>query len=227
MTRFAAYYRVSTDKQGRSGLGLEAQRAAVDRYVSGIGGAVIVTAFIEVESGRRNDRPELVKALAACRTHRATLVIAKLDRLARNVAFIAGLMETGVPFLACDMPTATPFMLHIYAAMAEAEGKAISARTKAALAAAKTRGVKLGNPALRAGTADMARAANAVKTARANARAADLAGTLTAIRRAGVTSLEGIATALNARGIPPPSGRGAWYPTTVARVEARARQRTG
>jgi DNA invertase Pin-like site-specific DNA recombinase len=107
---------------------------------------------VETERGKQSTRPQLARALAICRGHRATLLIARLDRLARNVHFISGLMETGVPFVAADMPTATPFMLHIYAAMAEAEGIAISTRTKAALAAAKARGVKLGNPRLLAGS---------------------------------------------------------------------------
>ncbi|RYZ15747.1 MAG: recombinase family protein, partial [Myxococcaceae bacterium] len=147
VNRFVAYLRVSTQRQGRSGLGLEAQREAVARHVASVGGSILAE-VVETESGKRVDRPELVRALVTCRAHKATLLIARLDRLARNVAFIAGLMETGVPFLACDMPTATPFMLHVYAAMAEAEGKAISARTKVALAAAKARGVKLGNPNL-------------------------------------------------------------------------------
>ena len=116
----------------------------------------------------------MARALAICRGQRATLLIAKLDRLARNVHFISGLMETGVPFVAADMPTALPFMLHIYAAMAEAEGIAISTRTKAALAAAKARGVKLGNPRLLAGSPDQARMAAAAKSVKATAGATDL-----------------------------------------------------
>ena len=138
-----AYYRVSTAKQGRSGLGLEAQQAAVQNYLNG-GTWELAGEFIEVESGRKTERPELVKALALCKKHKATLVIARLDRLARNVHFISGLMEAKVKFVACDMPEATPFMLHIYAAVAQEEARAISARTKAALAAAKQRGVRLG-----------------------------------------------------------------------------------
>jgi hypothetical protein len=125
MIRFIVYLRVSTVRQGASGLGIEAQREAVARHVAGAGG-LIVAEVVETESGKRSGRPELARAIAACRAHRATLLIARLDRLARNVAFVAGLMESGVPFVAADMPTATPFMLHVYAAMAEAEGKAIS-----------------------------------------------------------------------------------------------------
>jgi DNA invertase Pin-like site-specific DNA recombinase len=141
--RFVAYYRVSTAEQGRSGLGLDAQQAAVLNYLNG-GTWQLVGEFTEVESGRKTERPELAKALALCRKHNATLVIARLDRLARNVHFISGLMETKVKFVACDMPEATPFMLHIYAAVAQEEARAVSARTKAALAAAKQRGVRLG-----------------------------------------------------------------------------------
>ena len=146
------------------------------------------------------------RALAICRGQRATLLIAKLDRLARNVHFISGLMETGVPFVAADMPTATPFMLHIYAAMAEAEGIAISTRTKAALAAAKARGVKLGNPRLLAGSPAQARMAAAAKSAKATARATDLLPVIAEVRAAGVATLSGIAKALTARGVPTPSG---------------------
>jgi DNA invertase Pin-like site-specific DNA recombinase len=131
--RFVAYYRVSTAEQGRSGLGLEAQQAAVQNYLDG-GTWELVGEFTEVESGRKSERPELAKALALCKRRKATLVIARLDRLARNVHFISGLMETKVKFVACDMPEATPFMLHIYAAVAQEEARAVSARTKAALA---------------------------------------------------------------------------------------------
>jgi DNA invertase Pin-like site-specific DNA recombinase len=153
---------------------------------------------VETERGKQSTRPQLARALAICRGHRATLLIAKLDRLARNVHFISGLMETGVPFVAADMPTATPFMLHIYAAMAEAEGIAISTRTKAALAAAKARGVKLGNPRLLAGSPDQARMAAAAKSAKATARATDLLPVIAEIR-AGVVTLSGSAKALTCR----------------------------
>ena len=142
---FVAYLRVSTEGQGRSGLGLEAQREAVARHVTGAGG-VIAAEFVEVESGRKKDRPQLAAALAACRSGRTTLVIAKLDRLARNVAFVSNLMESGVEFVAADMPAVNRLTVHILAAVAEEEARMISARTKAALAAAKARGVQLGNP---------------------------------------------------------------------------------
>jgi hypothetical protein len=124
--RFVVYLRVSTLRQGASGLGIEAQREAVARHVASTDGRILAE-VVETESGKQSTRPQLARALAICRGHRAVLLIAKLDRLARNVHFISGLMETGVPFVAADMPTATPFMLHIYAAMAEAEGIAISA----------------------------------------------------------------------------------------------------
>lgn len=149
---YVAYYRVSTARQGDSGLGLEAQRAMVSRYIAGQPGEPIAE-YTEVESGRKREdqRPELAAALEHCRQARATLVIAKLDRLARNVAFIASLMESGVPFVACDRIGADAFQLHIEAAVAEREAKAISERTKAALAARRQRGLPLGaeNPACR------------------------------------------------------------------------------
>ena len=141
--KFVSYLRVSTARQGTSGLGLEAQRAAVAGFLDG-GDWTLVQEVLEVESGKRNDRPALATALKLCRKHRATLVIAKLDRLARNVAFISNLMESGVEFVAVDMPQANRFVVHILAAVAEQEAEAISKRTKAALAAAKARGTKLG-----------------------------------------------------------------------------------
>ena len=136
--------RVSTAQQGASGLGLEGQKASVEAYARQTG-AVIKADYCEIESGKRNDRPQLAKALAHARRAKATLVVAKLDRLSRNVAFLARLMETKVPFVACDMPTANELSLHIMAAVAQAEAKAISNRTKAARAAYKARGGKLGS----------------------------------------------------------------------------------
>ena len=144
MTAFIAYYRVSTDKQGRSGLGLDAQRQAVTEFVQGRG--ELLHAFTEIESGKKSDRPQLAAALVACKKHKARLIIAKLDRLARNVHFISGLMESGVDFVAVDMPEANRLTIHILAAVAEHEREIISQRTKAALAAAKAKGTRLGNP---------------------------------------------------------------------------------
>jgi DNA invertase Pin-like site-specific DNA recombinase len=145
--KFIAYFRVSTDKQGKSGLGLEAQRKAVLDYLNG-GSWELVQEFVEVESGKHSDRQQLAAALAACKKHRAKLVIAKLDRLSRNLAFIAALMESGVEFVAVDNPHANKLTIHILAAVAQHEREMISERTKAALAAAKARGQRLGNPRL-------------------------------------------------------------------------------
>jgi DNA invertase Pin-like site-specific DNA recombinase len=213
--RFVAYYRVSTDKQGRSGLGLAAQESSVAEYVASAGGK-IVASFVEVESGKRNDRPELAKALAACRKLKATLVIAKLDRLARNVAFIANLMEAKAEFVAVDMPHANRLTIHILAAVAEHERELISARTKAALAAARARGVRLGAPDPRVG----ARLGVATIQARAAAHAENVAPILISLQKAGCRSLQAIADALNTRGIKPPRG-GQWYPKSVARLFQR------
>src|SRR3954471_20698344 len=140
--KFVAYYRVSTERQGRSGLGLEAQQQAVRSYLNG-GSWRLVAEVVEVESGKRSDRPKLSEALRLAKLHRATLIIAKLDRLARNVAFVSSLMESGVEFTAVDFPQANRLTIHVLAAVAEHEVAMISARTKAALAAAKARGTPL------------------------------------------------------------------------------------
>lgn len=141
--KLIAYYRVSTQKQGQSGLGLDAQRSIVERYAESVGGE-IVCSYREVESGRKSARPELMKAISHARHVGGTLVIAKLDRLARNVAFTATLMDSGLKFVACDVPHANEMTIHILAALAQQEAKLISERTKAALAELKKRGVKLG-----------------------------------------------------------------------------------
>ncbi|MBE7181048.1 MAG: recombinase family protein, partial [Terriglobus roseus] len=162
----------------------------------------------------------------AARAHRAVLVIAKLDRLARNVHFVSGLMESGVEFVAADMPTVNRLTVHILAAVAEEEARMISARTRVALAAAKARGVRLGNPNLQAGSTAQARAANVVKTQRAQVRAADVLPFIEQARRAGATTLQQLADALAARGVPTPSGKGVcWQPVQVARVMGRYRRR--
>jgi DNA invertase Pin-like site-specific DNA recombinase len=217
---FVAYYRVSTQRQGQSGLGLAAQKEAVEAYLNG-GDWRIVGEFIEVESGKRKDRPKLAEALAACRLHGAKLIIAKLDRLARNVAFVSNLMESGVDFEAVDFPQANRLTIHILAAVAEHEAKMISERTKAALAAAKRRGVKLGGDRGARLTAKARRMGWEACTARANARAADLAPTISELRAAGITSLRDIAAALNERRIPTPRGTGKWLAGSVSQLLAR------
>src|SRR5262245_12543942 len=141
--KFVGYYRVSTDRQGRSGLGLDAQRDAVQRHLASHAGE-LVGEFCEVESGKRSDRPQLAAAIAAAKKAKAILIIAKLDRLARNVHFISGMMESGVDFVAADNPHANKLMMHLLAAFAEHEREQISQRTKDALAAAKARGIRLG-----------------------------------------------------------------------------------
>lgn len=219
-TQIVAYYRVSTTRQGRSGLGLDAQRAAVAVYAAAYDG-VIVEEFTEVESGRCTDRPVLASAIAACRARRALLVVAKLDRLSRDSHEISGLMKH-VDFKSAETPNADAFMLHIHAAVAEQEARAISARTKAALAAAKARGVKLGNPRLQAGSRETAKVAREALQAGARAKAAAVAPYIAAARKAGAETLADLAEALTARGVATPSGRGAWYPATVSRVLAYA-----
>jgi DNA invertase Pin-like site-specific DNA recombinase len=207
---FVAYYRVSTDKQGKSGLGLEAQRKSVLDYLEG-GAWELVAEFTEVESGKKSVRPELAKALDMAKRRKATLVIAKLDRLARNVHFIAGLMETKVKFVAADMPEATPFMLHIYAAVAEQEARAISARTKAGLAIAKQRGVRLG----KTGAEILA----PKYQAEAKARAEELSPVIRQLQGQGY-SMRGIAVELDRLKVETPRG-GAWHPQLVKRVVQR------
>ncbi|WP_029728746.1 recombinase family protein [Sphingomonas sp. UNC305MFCol5.2] len=212
------YYRVSTAKQGRSGLGLEAQRAAIDAFCSARG-CEPLGEYIEVESGKRDDRPELAKALHHAKVTGGTLVIAKLDRLSRNLAFLAALQDAGTKFLAADMPEANELTIHIMAAMAQAERKAISKRTKEALAAAKARGQKLGNPmgakAFGAYQGNGA-AVDAIK-AKAKAFAADVMPIIHAIRSEGHTSLRAIASELNSRGIVTARG-GRWAAQSVSDV---------
>lgn len=222
--KFVAYYRVSTDKQGRSGLGLEAQQEAVRTYLNG-GSWTLVDEVTEVESGKRNDRPALAHALALCRLHGATLIIAKLDRLARNVAFISNLMESGVEFTAVDFPQANRLTVHILAAVAEHEAVMISQRTKAALTAAKARGVKLGGDrgGIAAQAARGAEASARVREIKAERRAADLLPVIQAIQAEGAISLRQIATALNERGILTARG-GQWSAIQVQRVLERATQ---
>jgi DNA invertase Pin-like site-specific DNA recombinase len=219
-SRFVAYYRVSTQRQGRSGLGLDAQRKAVADHLNG-GDWRIVAEFTEVESGKRADRPKLAEALKTCRVLGATLIIAKLDRLARNVHFVSGLMESGVEFTAVDFPQANRLTVHILAAVAEYEARAISDRTRAALAAAKARGVRLGGDRGARLTTEARRVGAKAVAERANARAVDLAPIVAELRAAGVTSLRAIAGALSDRGIRTPRGVGRWHAGTVAQLLAR------
>jgi DNA invertase Pin-like site-specific DNA recombinase len=198
-----------------SGLGIEAQRKAVTDYLNG-GSWTLAQEFIEVESGKRSDRLELAKALAACKKLKAKLVVAKLDRLSRNVAFISKLMESGVEFVACDMPHANKLTVHILAAVAEHEREMISSRTKAALAAAKARGKKLGGPK-QAIAAKLGAEAN--KEA-ANKFAANVVPIIHQVKASGATSLRAVAAALTARGIPTPRGR-EWSAPQVANVLKR------
>lgn len=219
--RFVAYYRVSIDKQGRSGLGLEAQRQAVARHAAGCGGSV-VAAFEEVESGRKGDRPQLALAMAECRLRRCTLLIAKLDRLARDAHFLLGLEKAGIEFLASDMPCANRLTIGVMTLVAEEEARATSARTKAALAAAKARGVRLGNPRLCPGDTATAADARAVWSGQAARRAAEVLPYFEAARRAGATTLQQLADALTARGVRTPRGGAEWRPWQVRRVLDRA-----
>lgn len=221
--RLISYLRVSTARQGASGLGLEAQRAAVTAYTVA-GNHVLAAEHVEVESGAKAARPELAAALAACQLHRATLVIAKLDRLARNVAFIANLMDGGVDFVACDMPHANRLTLHLFAAIAEHEREAISQRTKAALQAAKARGVVLGNPN---GAAALSRASRtgALESGRrrqARTRHFDevIQGVLAGMRETGIAGARALTLAMNERAIPSPTGL-AWHEVQVRRVLQR------
>jgi DNA invertase Pin-like site-specific DNA recombinase len=219
--KFVSYLRVSTVRQGISGLGLEAQREAVASYLNG-GRWSLVQEVVEVESGKRNDRPAIAEALRLCRLHRATLIIAKLDRLARNVHFISSLMESGVEFVAVDFPQANRLTVHILAAVAEHEAFMISARTKAALGAAKARGVKLGG---QRGSADrmeaMARKGNAASAAVRRAASAkrneDLLPVIEDIRGAGLSTPQQIADGLNERGITAARG-GPWSAVQVRRI---------
>ncbi len=218
--KFVSYLRVSTRKQGASGLGLDAQRKAVTDYLNG-GRWNLIAEVVEVESGKRSDRPKLAEALRLCRLHGATLVVAKLDRLARDAHFLLGLSKAGVEFVCCDMPSANRMTVGIMAVVAEEEARMISARTKVALAAAKERGVKLGGDRGAVLSAETKALGNAVRTAKAKSRAADLQPVIAEIRAVGATTLQAIADALNSRGITTTRG-GQWSPVQVKRVQDRA-----
>lgn len=231
--RLVCYLRVSTDKQGIRGLGIEAQRNAVIEFVRRAGpDAKLLAEYVEVESGRRSDRPELAKAIEHARNAGTTLVIAKLDRLSRDVHFLTGLEKAGVEFVACDLPNANRLTITILAAVAEHEREMISQRTKAALTVARERIAKtgqrkhpnvkrLGNPygahALR--NSDNAAAIAAIK-AKANATASRLQSVLRALQAEGITSVRNIAKTLNESGVLSPNGRD-WHPNTVVRISKR------
>lgn len=216
--QFVAYYRVSTERQGESGLGLAAQREAVSRFLgagngSGRGSTSLLAEFTEVESGKRHtNRPELLKAIELSRRQKATLVIAKLDRLARNVHFISGLMETGVEFVAADMPQANRLTIHILAAFAEHEREAISQRTKGALQAARKRGTRLGNPRWSESIAQARQIKDPIPPA------PQLVEMMRRHRAEGMT-LRAIAAQLNGLGLRTPKGS-QWYAGTVRKAMA-------
>lgn len=222
MCRVVAYYRVSTEGQGRSGLGLEAQRHAVHALCDGRGWQV-VTEYTEVESGKRNNRPQLVAALADARRTGAKLVVAKLDRLSRNAEFTLSLRNSGVDFVCADNPDVNRLTIGLLAVINEDERERIADRTRAALQAAKARGVRLGNPN---GAAALRRAGKgngaAVEAVKGNAEqfAADLKGTVEDIRASGKTSLPAIAAELNTRHIQTPRG-GQWHASSVRNLLAR------
>jgi DNA invertase Pin-like site-specific DNA recombinase len=217
MRRFITYLRVSTQRQGRSGLGLEAQRAACASYIRQVGGELPPLAeFVEVESGKKSDRPQLALALDHCRATGACLVIAKLDRLARNAAFLMSLRDSGVDFVAADMPEANRLVVGIMALVAEHEREATSKRTREALIAAKARGTKLGGD--RGGRASPEARAKGVATRQKHAadRARIVAPHIEAARASGATSLRQVAAYLEENGIRTATGKSTWTPKAVA-----------
>jgi DNA invertase Pin-like site-specific DNA recombinase len=207
---WVCYYRCSTEGQGRSGLGLEAQRATVAHFLASHPGEVIAE-FTEVESGRKANRPKLKEALGLCRKRKAHLVIAKLDRLARSVAMISSLMDSGVPFSAADMPNATRFMLHVYSAMAEEEARLISERTKASLAAAKARGVVLG---------ETGRVLAKRHHEQAIAKAEQYREVVEIAKASGAKTTRDLKDYLNQHGVPSP-GDGSWHIPNTHRLLKR------
>ena len=226
--RFISYLRVSTDKQGQSGLGLEAQRKSVSDYLNG-GDWTLIAELVEVESGKNSKRPKLEEALNLCRAYNATLVVAKMDRLTRDAHFLLGLQKADVKFVAADNPTANELTVGILAVVAQEEAKAISQRTKAGLAAAKARGQVLGAYDKhdkskfigRVGTADDTAKARQARTEKAAVKAQTLKFVFDRINSDGTMSLSAMARTLNEEGIPTPSGRGKWQAVTVSRVMQR------
>lgn len=215
MEKYVSYLRVSTDRQGVSGLGIDAQRASIKRHIDLFQGELLAE-LVEVESGKRNDRPVLEEAINLCRRSRATLLVAKLDRLSRTVAFMSRLVESGIDFVAVDNPHANKLMIHVLSAFAEHERDMISARTSAALQAAKGRGVKLGNPKI-----EVAQKA-AVKGVRSRADnfCLNIGPVIAQIRSTGLSTYQEIADALTARGIST-ARNGQWHAASVRNVEQR------
>lgn len=211
-TRFICYYRVSTDSQHASGLGLEAQRESVERHIFQSSG-VVIEQFTEIESGGKNNRPELARAIKACKRHKARLIVAKFDRLARNAAFLLTLRDSGIDFIAADMPGANKLTVGIMAVFAEFEKDQISQRTRDALAQAKKRGVRLGNPR----PSFALSRASAVVRSNAKEYAANLAPVIREIQASGVTSLRGIAAVLNTRGFKS-RRESEFHPQTISRI---------
>jgi len=226
--KLVAYLRVSTARQGQSGLGLEAQAAAIKAYVSNVAGRV-VEIFTEIESGKSSNRPELTKALHLARVTGATLVIAKLDRLSRNAAFLLTLRDSGVRFVAADMPDANELTVGVMALIAQHEREAIAKRTREALQAAKARGKVLGNPngaaALRRAGKGNGAGVRAI-VAIADAHAANLVTVIAAMRAEGIATLGGLASALNQRGMLTPRG-GRWHKSSVRNLLARMKPQPG
>ncbi len=222
MRPIISYIRVSTDSQSRSGLGIEAQREAIARFADAEG-FEITREFIETETGKRHDalnrRPELAQALEAARESRCPILVAKLDRLSRDVHFVSGLMVHKVPFIVAELGLdVDPFLLHLYAALAQKERAMISERTKAALAARKAQGVRLGNPS---NLQDAQAKSRAIRSKKADRHAATVLPAIQSIQASGINTLKGIAGALNARGVPTSRG-GQWYAATVRNVLTRA-----
>lgn len=225
MRPLIGYVRVSTAKQGKSGLGIEAQQNGLARFAQAEG-FELVRVFVEIETGKGSDalerRPQLAAALAEARRKRCSIGVAKLDRLSRDVHFISGLMAHKVPFVVAELgPDVDPFILHLFAALAEKERALISGRTKVALAAAKARGVTLGNPRLAEARQTAHKAAAVANEAAADQHAANVLPIIRQIKRAGARTLREVAAALNERGIQTARG-GQWYAMTVSNVLARA-----
>lgn len=220
MERFVSYLRVSTDKQGKSGLGIEAQRHQVEAHLKSVSGE-LVTEVVEVESGKRNDRPKLQEAIALSKAYNATLLIAKLDRLGRNAHFLLGLKEAGIKFVAADNPSANNLTIGILSLIAEHEREAISDRVKRALAAAKARGTKLGGYRGYNGNADDLAKARTARTTNANQRAKDYELLFNRLNPDGSISLKDMAALLNMEAVPTPSGKGVWQGVQVKRIYDR------